>query len=54
MTFVGLAQKFKTNMLVIYCDKDENPKQYNEILRTMIKARRHLPINLKPDESGQL
>jgi hypothetical protein len=54
MTFAALSQKFKTNMFVIYCDKKEDPKLYEEILRTMIKARKHMPINLKPDENGQL
>lgn len=41
-------------MFVVYCDMKEDPKQYEEILRAMIKARKHMPINLKPDEHGQL
>lgn len=41
-------------MFVIYCDPKENPKLYKEILRALIKARKDMPINLKPDESGQL
>ena len=41
-------------MLVVYCDQKEDPKKYNELLRVLIKARKALPINLKPDENGEL
>ena len=54
MAFAMLNSKFKTNTFVIYCDQ-EDKENYNKILKALIKARRELPINLKPDaESGHL
>jgi hypothetical protein len=54
MAFAMLTQKFKTNVFVIYCDNKKNPKQYDQILRSLIKARKEIPINLKPNEDGDL
>jgi hypothetical protein len=54
MTFAMLNQKFKTNTFVVYCDKKDT-KTYNEILKAMVKARKELPINLKPNpDSGMI
>lgn len=39
MSFAMLTSKFKTNTLVIYCDKDDQVT-YNKILRSLIKARK--------------
>ena len=54
MQFAVLNQKFKTNALVVYCDPDEDPAFYRKVLKTLVSARKALPINLIPDESGQL
>ncbi|CDW86371.1 UNKNOWN [Stylonychia lemnae] len=54
MTFANLSQKYKSSLLVVYCDEKEDPKKYNELLRSLIKARKAMPINLKPDENGEL
>lgn len=52
MSFAMLTQKFKTNTFVIYCDEKDH-HTFDLILKTMIRARKELPINLKPDaESG--
>lgn len=54
MAFAMLNQKFKTNMLVIYCDPKHHPKEYRKILASLVRARKQMPINLKPDDSGGL
>ena len=48
-----LTQKFKTNMFVVYCDPKDKIL-YNKILKALIRARKNLPINIKPDESGSV
>lgn len=54
MAFAMLSQKFKTNMFVIYCDK-EDKENYEKVLTALIKARNQMPIKLKPDaDSGDL
>ena len=54
MQFAVLTQKFKTNALVIYCDPDEDPAFYKQVQRSLVRARKALPINLIPDASGEL
>ena len=54
MQFAVLNQKFKTNALVIYCDPQEDPVFYKQVLKALVRARKSLPINLTPDASGEL
>ena len=54
MQFAVLTQKFKTNTLVVYCDPDQDPALYLRILKTLVRARKQMPIHLRPDESGAL
>ncbi len=54
MQFAVLSQKFKTNAIVVYCDPEADPAFYRKVLKTLVQARKALPINLVPDESGQL
>lgn len=54
MQFAVLSQKFKTNALVVYCDPEADPAFYRKVLKTLVQARKALPISLVPDESGQL
>lgn len=54
MAFAMLTNKFKTNVFVIYCDQKKNKRQYEQILKALIKARKEIPINLKPTEDGEL
>lgn len=53
MQFAILTQKFKTNALVIYCDPEKHdPAFYKRVLKALVRARKTLPINLVPDDSG--
>jgi hypothetical protein len=54
MQFAVLNQKFKTNAVVVYCDPEKDPVQFNRILKALVRARKQLPINLIPDETGTL
>lgn len=54
MQFAVLNQKFKTNALVVHVDPERDPALYRQVLRSLVAARRELPINLIPDESGML
>ena len=54
MQFAVLTQKFKTNTLVIYCDPDRDPEQYNRVLKTLVRARKQIPINLQPENDGTI
>lgn len=40
-------------MFVVYCDPKDQ-KLYNQMLKALITARKNLPINLKPDEMGNV
>ena len=54
MQYGVLTQKFKTNTLVIYCDPEKDPEFFRKVQKAMVHARKQLPINLVPDESGTL
>ena len=54
MQFGVLTQKFKTNTVVVYCDPEKDPEFFKKVQKAMVHARRQLPINLVPDESGTL
>mmetsp|Transcript_14789 Transcript_14789/g.10693 ORF Transcript_14789/g.10693 Transcript_14789/m.10693 type:complete len:115 (-) Transcript_14789:597-941(-) len=48
MSLATFHYKYKTNMLIVYCDPKDK-KTYNKILASMVRARREVPINLKPE-----
>jgi len=54
MQFAMLTQKFKTNVFVVYCDPEEDPLLYKRILKSLVRARKIMPINLTPNEEGDL
>lgn len=54
MQFALLTQKFKTNVLVVYCDPEADPEYFKQVQKSLVRARKALRINLLPDESGML
>ena len=54
MQFGVLTQKFKTNTLVVFCDPAKEPVRYQQVIRSMVRARQQLPIRLAPDASGEV
>lgn len=54
MQFGVLSQKFKTNVVVVYCDPNKDPAFYRKVVKTMVNARKQIPINLVPDEKGEV
>jgi len=54
MQFAMLSQKFKTNVFVVYCDPSEDPVLYKRLLKSLVRARKIMPINLTPSDEGEL
>ncbi len=38
----------------MYCDPKKDPALYRKVVKAMVNARKQIPINLVPDERGEL
>jgi len=52
MQFAMLSQKYKTNILLVYCDPKD--KRFPRVYQSLAQARKKMPINLKPDKHGDV